>query len=98
MNLFELPVDRGRILLTAQGDAMRNLTGNIEGRTAGSISRGFSNNANGVFSATGKGEILSLQHPHQVHQETECQILILMQVARFLLQMNSVHEAWHLTF
>lgn len=48
-------VDTGRALLSAQGDAMRNLTGNIEGRTAGSIGRIFSNNANGVFSATGEG-------------------------------------------
>ena len=48
-------VDAGREILSAQGDAMRNLTGSIEGRTAGAAGRIFSNNANGVFSATGEG-------------------------------------------
>lgn len=48
-------VDAGREILSAQGDAMRNLTGSIEGRTAGAAGRIFSNNANGVFSATGAG-------------------------------------------
>ncbi|WP_302421463.1 hypothetical protein [uncultured Citrobacter sp.] len=48
-------VDTGRSLLSYQGDAMRNLTGNVEGRTAGSIGRIFSSNANGVFSTTGSG-------------------------------------------
>ncbi|HAH1216379.1 TPA: tail fiber protein [Escherichia coli] len=47
-------VDEGREILSAQGDAMRNLTGSIEGRTAGAVGRIFSNNANGVFSATGE--------------------------------------------
>ncbi|EKP5582602.1 phage tail protein [Escherichia coli] len=48
-------VDEGREILSAQGDAMRNLTGSIEGRTAGAAGRIFGNNANGVFSATGEG-------------------------------------------
>lgn len=47
-----LGVDAGREILSIQGDAIRNISGGIQGRNEATSARLFSSNATGVFALT----------------------------------------------